>query len=109
MWLPHALRIIREEAPGVEIMLSSQSSPELTAALMRGKLDLALLRRETQTTGLSFRYLAKEPLIVILPADHRLASRKKFGRRPVDATSDIAADRFSASYSALSVIPTLAA
>lgn len=27
VWLPHALRIIREEAPGVEIMLSSQSSP----------------------------------------------------------------------------------
>jgi hypothetical protein len=38
VWLPHALRIIREEAPGVEIMLSSQSSPELALTLMRGKM-----------------------------------------------------------------------
>src|SRR6516225_7156694 len=58
----HALRIIREEAPGVEIILSSQSSPELALALMRGKMDVAFLRRETQTVGLSFRFLTKEPL-----------------------------------------------
>jgi LysR family hca operon transcriptional activator len=83
MWL----RIMREEAPGVEITLSSQSSAELAAALMRGKLDLAFLRRETQTTGLSFRFLAKEPLIVILPADHRLATRKK--NRPKDLAREI--------------------
>ena len=44
VWLPHALRIIREEAPGVEIILSSQSSPELALALMRGKMDVAFLR-----------------------------------------------------------------
>ena len=49
----HALRIIREEAPGVEIILSSQSSPELALALMQGKMDVAFLRRETQTVGLS--------------------------------------------------------
>jgi LysR family transcriptional regulator, hca operon transcriptional activator len=82
VWLPHALRIIREEAPGVEIMLSSQSSPELALALMRGKMDVAFIRRETQTVGLSFRFLTKEPLIAVLPADHRLASRKKI--RPHD-------------------------
>jgi LysR family transcriptional regulator, hca operon transcriptional activator len=82
VWLPHALRTIREEAPGVEIMLTSQSSPELALALMRGKLDVAFLRRETQTVGLSFSFLTKEPLIAVLPADHRLASRKTI--RPQD-------------------------
>jgi LysR family transcriptional regulator, hca operon transcriptional activator len=86
VWLPHALRIIREEAPGVEIILSSLSSPELALALMRGKMDVAFLRRETQTVGLSFRFLTKEPLIAILPADHRLASRKKI--RPQDLASE---------------------
>ena len=85
VWLPHALHIIREEAPGVEIMLSSQSSPELALALMRGKMDVAFIRRETQTVGLSFRFLIKEPLIAVLPADHPLASRKKIrlAGRPV--------------------------
>jgi LysR family transcriptional regulator, hca operon transcriptional activator len=77
VWLPHALRIIREEAPEVEITLCSQSSPELALALMRGKLDVAFLRPEAQTVGLSFKLLAKEPLIAVLPADHRLTSRKK--------------------------------
>jgi DNA-binding transcriptional LysR family regulator len=51
-------------------------------ALMRGKMDVAFLRRETQTVGLSFRFLTREPLIAVLPADHRLASRKKI--RPHD-------------------------
>jgi LysR family hca operon transcriptional activator len=82
VWLPHALRIIREEAPGVEIMLSSQPSPELALALMRGKLDVAFLRHESQTVGLTFKHLTKEPLIAILPSDHRLATRRRI--RPQD-------------------------
>ena len=87
VWLPNALRIIREEAPDVEITLCSQSSPELAHALMRGKLDVAFLRPETQTVGLSFKFLAKEPLIVVLPADHRLTSSKKI--RPHELASEI--------------------
>ncbi|MBV8696504.1 LysR family transcriptional regulator [Bradyrhizobium sp.] len=87
VWLPHALRIIREEAPGIEIILNSQSSPELAVALMRGKLDVAFLRRETQSVGLAFKFLAKEPLIAVLPADHRLTSRKKI--RPQDLAREI--------------------
>ena len=38
MWLPEALRILREEQPGIEITLFSQSSPDLAGALMRGKV-----------------------------------------------------------------------
>lgn len=87
VWLPHALRIIREEAPEVEITLCSQSSPDLALALMRGKLDVAFLRAETQTVGLSFKFLAKEPLIAVLPADHRLTSRKKI--QPQDLAREI--------------------
>ncbi|TPG05063.1 LysR family transcriptional regulator [Rhodanobacter glycinis] len=87
VWLPHALRILREEAPEAEITLCSQSSPELALALMRGKLDVAFLRAEAQTEGLSFKFLAREPLIAVLPADHRLTSRKKI--RPQDLASEI--------------------
>ncbi|MEC4591418.1 LysR family transcriptional regulator [Nitrospirillum amazonense] len=76
-WLPHLLRIIREEAPEVEITLSSLSSPDLALALMRGRLDVAFLRPEVQSVGLSFKLLAKEPVIAVLPAGHRLASLRK--------------------------------
>src|SRR5436190_4978460 len=86
VWLPHALRILREEAPTAEIKLCSQSSPDLAIDLMRGKLDVAFLRRETTAEGLSFKLLAKEPLIAVLPADHRLTSRKKI--RPQDLAAE---------------------
>jgi LysR family hca operon transcriptional activator len=75
-WLPDTLRILREEAPEVEISIVSQSSPELASALMRGKVDVAFMRREQPTTGLAFKLLIHEPLVVILPERHRLARCK---------------------------------
>jgi LysR family hca operon transcriptional activator len=81
-WLPDTLRMLREEAPDAEIMLSSQSSPELALALMQGKVDVAFLRREPQAPGLMFKFLVKEPLVVLLPSGHRLAARKAI--RPHD-------------------------
>lgn len=75
-WLPSLMRILREEAPGVEFKLSSQSSPELALALIRGSLDAALLRREENGANLCFRSLSEEPLVVMLPADHHLTARE---------------------------------
>jgi len=82
VWLPHALPIIRQEAPEAEIMLASMSSPDLAQEIMRGRLDVAFLRAETQSAGVTFRFLSREPLITVLRADHRLASCKKI--RPED-------------------------
>nr|WP_245474736.1 LysR substrate-binding domain-containing protein [Bradyrhizobium sp. Leo121] len=87
MWLPQLLRMLREEAPDVDVTLSTQSSPELALALMRGKLDIAFLRPEKDNDGVVFKILAKEPLIAVLPAEHRLASRKKI--RPQDLAREI--------------------
>ena len=76
IWLSETLRILQEEAPGTDITISSLSSPELANALMQNRMDVALLRRETQTSGLAFKLLIQEPLVVILPANHRLAKHK---------------------------------
>ena len=76
IWLSETLRILQEEAPCVDVTISSLSSPELANALMQNKMDVALLRHETQTSGLAFRLLVKEALVVILPASHRLAKQK---------------------------------
>src|SRR5437899_7545719 len=75
-WLPEALRLLRDELPSVEITISSQYSPDLAGALVRGKLDVAFLRPETQTTNLVFKLVTKEPLVVVLPSDRRLASHE---------------------------------
>lgn len=74
--LPETLRILREEAPGVETTFLSLTSPELAVALMRRKVDVAFMRRETQAIGLVYKFLIKEPLVLVLPAGHRLAAKK---------------------------------
>lgn len=86
VWLPEALRILRDEQPDVEITLSSQSSPELAGALMRGKIDVAFLRREAPAPGLAFKFLIKEPLVAVMPSRHRLAGRKSV--RPQDLADE---------------------
>jgi LysR family hca operon transcriptional activator len=75
-WLPEAMRILRDELPNIEVTVSSQYSPDLAAALMRGKLDLAFLRPELNVVDLTFKTVTKEPLVVIMPSDHRLASHE---------------------------------
>lgn len=43
--------------------------------LLRGKIDIAFLRRE-QEPDLEFKLVVKEPLVAIMPAHHPLAARK---------------------------------
>jgi LysR family hca operon transcriptional activator len=75
-WMPEAMRILRDELPNIDVMISSQYSPLLADGLSKGKIDAAFLRREKAVPGLAFRLLVKEPLMVILPSDHHLAALK---------------------------------
>jgi LysR family hca operon transcriptional activator len=75
-WLPEAMRLLRDELPKIEITVSSQYSPDLADALVKGKLDVAFLRRETRATDLMFKVVATERFIAVLPRDHRLASHE---------------------------------
>jgi LysR family transcriptional regulator, hca operon transcriptional activator len=72
-WLPEAIRLLRDELSNIEITVSSQYSPDLADALVRGKLDVAFLRQESRATDLIFKVVATEPFVVVLPSDHRLA------------------------------------
>jgi len=87
-WLPEAMRILRDELPNIEIAISSQYSPDLAQALLRGKLDLAFMRLEAQTPDLDYIAIVKEPLVVAMPSDHRRASQKAI------ALQDIAGEVF---------------
>ena len=80
-WMPEALRILRDELPNIDVMISSQYSPLLAEGLSKGKIDAAFLRKERGLPDLAFRLLVKEPLIVILPSDHRLAALKAISPR----------------------------
>jgi len=75
-WMPEALRMLHHELPNIDVMISSQYSPQLANALLKGNVDAAFLRREKGVPELAYRVLVKEPLVVILPSDHRLAVLK---------------------------------
>jgi LysR family hca operon transcriptional activator len=75
-WMPEALQILRDELPNIDVMISSQNSPLLADGLSKGKIDAAFLRRERGMPELAYRVLLKEPLMVVLPSDHRLAALK---------------------------------
>ena len=80
-WMPEALRILRDELPNIDVMISSQYSPLLADGLSKGKIDAAFLRRERGVPELAYRVLVKEPLMVVLPSNHRLAALKSIGPR----------------------------
>jgi LysR family transcriptional regulator, hca operon transcriptional activator len=87
-WLPQAMRILRDELPHIEISVSSQYSPDLAQALLRGKLDLAFMRPEAEMPDLDYTVIVKEPLVIAMPSDHRLASQNAV------ALKDIAGEIF---------------
>jgi LysR family hca operon transcriptional activator len=83
-WMPEALQILRHELPNVDVMISSQYSPLLADGLSKGKIDAAFLRRERGMPELAYRVLVKEPLMVVLPSDHRLAALKSIGAKDLE-------------------------
>lgn len=95
VWLPDALHILHEEEPATEITLASQASPELAGGLMRGKLDVAFLRRETEAPGVTFKFMIKEPLVAMVPAGHRLASKREISPQEIAAETYISPTRFA--------------
>ena len=80
-WMPEALRILHDELPNIDVMISSQYSPLLADGLLKGKIDAAFLRRERGVPELAYRVLVKEALMVVLPSNHSLAALKSIGPR----------------------------
>ena len=73
-WFGEAVKLIHAELPSTEVMLVSQTSPQLVDSLARRKVDVAFLRPEPHPSDLEYRRLGSEPLVVVLPGDHRLTA-----------------------------------
>jgi LysR family transcriptional regulator, hca operon transcriptional activator len=74
-WLPRAMHVLRDELKDIQVTVSSDYSPDLAEALVRGRLDVAFLRVEPGF-DLCYEVVDSEPLIVLMPSDHLLASRE---------------------------------
>jgi LysR family hca operon transcriptional activator len=92
-WLPEAMNILRDELPNIDVTVSSDHSPLLADALTRGKIDLAFLRPEPHMHDLQYIIVTKEPLILVLPSDHRLASRKEIAIQEITKETFIGISR----------------
>jgi len=74
-WLPRAMHVLHDELKNIEVSISSDYSPDLAEALVRGRLDLAFLRVEP-AYDLAYHVVDQEPLIVLMPSDHRLTAKQ---------------------------------
>ncbi len=86
-WLSAVSRGLGEDLAGLELRISSGYSPQLAQDVAQSKLDAAIIRREP-LSELAYRLLGREPLMLVLPSDHRLA-----GTGPVDV-ADLAGEPF---------------
>jgi LysR family transcriptional regulator, hca operon transcriptional activator len=80
-WLPKALHILHDQLPDIHVVISTQNSPQLGAALSSGLIDAAFLRRGDGGPGLDFTLLLEEPFEVFLPKDHPLAAQTRIAVR----------------------------
>src|ERR1700726_1017975 len=85
-WLSRAMHVLRDELTNIQVTVTSDYSPDLAEALVRGRLDLAFLRVEP-SFDLGYEVVDREPLIVLMPSDHRLTAREAV--RPQDLVGEI--------------------
>jgi len=85
-WLPRAMHVLRDELKNIQVTVTSDYSPDLAEALALGRLDLAFLRVEPGY-DLGYHVVDREPLIVLMPSDHRLTAREAV--RPQDFLGEI--------------------
>ncbi len=76
-YLPAILRDFRQAMPSVDLTLDELTTTEQVEVLSRGGCDVGLLRPPIfGGEGLTLRTLLEEPLLVALPADHKLAGEE---------------------------------
>src|ERR1700740_3697250 len=78
-YLGPALATLRRTYPKVKVKMLDQSPGEMITALRRGEIDVALTNHGTDLLSRDFytHKLASVPSLVVLPANHRLASLKQ--------------------------------
>ncbi len=74
-WLPASLRLLREELPDIHVVISTQNSPQLAAALLDCSIDAAFLRKDDGSSELEFMTIVEESFEVFLPCNHPFAAR----------------------------------
>ena len=87
--LPRIARTLKRELPGIALEIHADLlTPAQRAGLREGSLDLGVLRPPASGDDLTVRTIELEPLVLAVPADHRLATE------PVVAMTDLRTEDF---------------
>ena len=84
--LPERLQVFKRAYPAVDIALQEQRSWEVMRACLDDRADVGIAVATQAPKGLDSWHFAADPLIVLLPAGHPLASRKRIAFREVAAS-----------------------
>lgn len=81
--IPAALRDFRRAHPAVRVRLRGGGSDEFITAITEGTMDVAVLGLPDTTTvkNVATRVLARERLVAVVSAEHRLAGRRRLHLR----------------------------
>jgi DNA-binding transcriptional LysR family regulator len=83
--VPRAIQGLLDREPGIRVDVTVGPSEQATAALAAGEADLAITfragRQVSRSTGLERVVLLEDPMMVVLPVDHALASRERVALR----------------------------
>lgn len=71
------LAALEGQLGNIRLELTAAPSPRLVAAVRKGQLDAALLALPSATFELAVQPLARQPMMLALPAGHRLAKKRK--------------------------------
>ena len=85
--LPKTLPTLRRRYPQLQVRLHEDLTHRLLELLSHGRLDLLLVALEADLGNVSTLALATDPFVVAVPAQHRLAKRKRV------TEADIAAEQ----------------
>ncbi|MGJ7499440.1 LysR family transcriptional regulator [Variovorax sp. ZT5P49] len=75
--LPQDLSLFLGEHPGIKVELAEHTSAEIVELLMQQRADVGVFVAEGEIPGLALHPYRAERLVVILPASHRFAKRKR--------------------------------
>ncbi|WP_370607009.1 DNA-binding transcriptional regulator HcaR [Citrobacter werkmanii] len=90
--LPKVLPLFRLKQPDTHIELVSLITTEQEEKILRGELDVGLMRHPVYSPELDYLELIHEPLVVVLPVNHPLANEKAISAQQLHGVNFVGTD-----------------
>jgi len=77
-WLPEIVKNYRELSPDINLHIASEASKRPLEYLLRGELDVAIVRTQMANTKIHYEPVFEDQLMVVMSKNHPLAGKKIF-------------------------------